>query len=206
MSAIDNALTEPRPGVLPLPEGWIPLAPQDADPGEWVEGYLDQLEVQPTPIARAQLRYGLLSLMEMASGMRPGKRYNYAFVEDPTAGLVRALLTVQMLRVTPDAFENYRTRLAETDLGGDIEVINRTVQDVHLVAGRGLVMHDFTLTAQVEAVPDPALERAILGLFVADRDVMIEFALYAQDLAVFEDMVDYLVKIVAVLDFTGVAQ
>jgi len=58
----------------------------------------------------------------------------------------------------------------------------------------------------VEAVPDPALERAILGLFVADRDVMIEFALYAQDLAVFEDMVDYLVKIVAVLDFTGVAQ
>jgi len=204
MTTHDIATPEAQSDAILLPPGWIALAPEGADPSAWVEAYLDGLTTQPTAIARAQLRYGLLSLIDMAAGMRPGKRYSFAFVEDPTVGLVRALLSLQMLRVTGDAFENYRARLETSTDSETVEVINRTVQRVELAAGSAWLMHDFTLSALPEAIPDPALERAVLGLFVRDADVMIEFSMYAQDLAVFDNMPQYLVDIVAALDISGV--
>ena len=191
------------PSALPLPEGWIALAPPGDDPAVWVEEYLDGLRDQPSAPVRAELRYGLLTMMEMTEGMRPGKRYNFAFLDFPAEGIVRSLLSVQMLRVTPDAIDNYRVLLENADRRDEIQVINRRVFDLELAAGTAVVLHDFTLSAEIEAVAEPALERAIAGLFVTGTDTMIEFALYAQDLTVFDDIVQYLVDIIGNFDISG---
>jgi hypothetical protein len=204
--SIADTTALPQPGTLPLPVGWVPLAPHGADPSDWVEGYLNSLREQPTAIVRAQLRYSLLTVMELAATMRPGKRYNFALLEDPELGAVRALLSVQMLRTPASQMENYRARLEEADQNDSIQVLNREVFDVQFDAGHGIAMHDFTVSAEIEAVPDPALERTIIGLFVTGEDVLIEFSLYAQDLSVFDNMSQYLVDIIATLDISGVNQ
>lgn len=205
MSAAETTAPAPQPGALALPEGWIPLAPPEADPGEWVEAYLDGLREQPSAIVRAQLRYTLLTMMEFTTTMRPGKRYSFALVEDPAQGAVRGLLTMQMMRTPKSQIDNYRDRLRESNQDEATEVLNREVFDIEFPAGHGVVLHDYTVAAEIEALPDPALERTIIGLFLTGPDVLIEFAMYAQDLLAFDNMPQYLVDIVSALDTTGAA-
>lgn len=206
MTEAENAtFASVRPGTLPLPEEWVALAPHGSDPAAWAEEHLDGLGDALTAVERAELRFSLLTVMAFASGLRAGTRYNFGLIEEKAPTAVRALLSVQMLHVAPGAIDNYRDRLTELPDPEVTEVINRTVEDVTFHAGPAVILHDFTMSPTVEVVPDPALERCILGLFVDGSDAMIEFALYAQDLAVFENMVDYLGQIVRNLDFSGVS-
>ena len=43
--------------------------------------------------------------------------------------------------------------------------------------------------------PYPAMERATVGLFVRDSEAFVELTLLTQDLALFGDMLEYLVDI-----------
>ncbi len=183
------------PNTIPLPLGWVRLAPPGTDPVVWTEAYLDGHELEPA--ARRRLRHGILAVLDLAAGMRPGERHNFAFIDEPSTGLVRALLSAQLMHVTPEAYDNYRARLEETGRAGRVDVINRTVEERAVPSGRVIVLHDFTLAGVDQVVPDPALERTILGLFVDGTDALLELALYTQDLALFDDMAGYATELAA---------
>jgi len=190
-------------GAFALPAGWQLLPPVDSDSSEWVETYLDELPVQPIALVRAQLRYGLMTVIDFSHRLPGEGRYNFALVAEPLEGVVHAVLSVQKIRVTGEAYDNLLYRLQNPPPAEGVEVINRTVEEYRVAAGRAIVMHDFMLPVGFESVPGPATERTILSLFMDDSDAMIDFAMYAQDLAAFEDMPAYLVEIVGAISPIG---
>jgi len=202
ITSIPRVLPE---GAFALPAGWQLLPPRGTDASEWVETYLDELPVQPSALVRAQLRYGLMTVIELAHRMPGEARHNFALVGEPLEGLIHAVLSVQKQRVTAEAYDNLLFRMQNPPPVEGVEAINRTVEQFRLAAGRAIVMHDFILPVGMQPIPEPATERTTLSLFIDDSETMLDFAMYAQDLAAFEDMAAYLVEIAGAIKPAGVA-
>jgi len=200
--SMSDARTLPS-GAFALPEGWQLLPARDVEPSEWVEAYLDELVVQPSALIRAQLRYALMTVIDLTLRMPEGARHNFALIGEPLDGVVHSVLSMQKLHVTNDAYANLLHRTQNPLPADGLEALNRTVEEITLPAGRAIVMHDFVVTTEFESIPEPATERTTLALFIDGTDTMLDFAMYAQDLAAFDDMPAYLIEIVAAIHFTG---
>lgn len=178
---------------IDLPVGWVPLPPTGTDQAAWVDEYVTALELEEA--TANSLRFGLLAVMETAASLRAGERQSYAFIDDPTSGMVRALLSVQAWSIAADQRDRYRQHLESGNADERIEVINQTFEERELALGPALVMHDFAVATADGEQPIPALERGVVALFVEDSEAMIEFSLYTQDLLLFDDMTAYLAEL-----------
>lgn len=174
---------------------WRALPATDEDAAAAIDTMVEGFAVDPQ--AAERLRHGLTAVTTLARSLAPGERRSYALVRDPGNGAVEALLSTRVSRVSTTAVDDYRARIAEGRRQDDIDIVNRTVEERDLPQGHALVVHDITLREDGEGLIEPALERTILALFVHDSDVLIEFYLATQDLALFDDMVGYLVDLVA---------
>lgn len=190
-------MTNVKDGVLVIEIGdtWteLPVGPDGADQriAQILEGF------QLDEAARIRLDYSLRRVIEVAAGLPAGARRNYALVPDPATGSVQALLSLRVSRVTPDAYDNYLAAASGLESDDRLEVIRRTVEEVVLPAGRGVLSRDFTLQRSSEGVPDPATERTFLALFPTNADSAVEFTLITQNLALFADAGEYLLALAA---------
>ena len=203
---MSESMSAPRTlpaGTFALPAGWQLLPSIDINTSEWVETYLDELPVQPSALVRAQLRYALMTVIDFSHRLPGEGRYNFALIGEPLQGIVHAVLSVQKLRVTDEAYDNLLYRVQNPPPAEGVESINRTVEEYRLAAGRAIVMHDFIVPVEFEPIPEPATERTTLSLFADDSDSLLDFAMYAQDLAAFDDMPAYLVEIVGAISPIG---
>jgi len=178
---------------LDLPVGWVPLPRTGSNQEGWADAYVAELGLEEA--AAFSLHFGLLAVMNTAAAMRPGERQSYAFIEDPTTGMVRALLSVQVWGLPAAQRQVYRERIEAENTAEGIEVINQTFEERILAAGPAIVMHDFTVAVSEGEQPVPALERGVVALFVEGTDAMIELSMYTQDLLLFDDMTAYLVEL-----------
>lgn len=205
MSASTSETRELPGSVFTLPRGWQLLPVAEVDASEWVESYLDALPQQPTALIRAHLRFSLMTAIDMLHRLPGTARRNFALIPQPLDGVVRSLLSMQKVQVTGNTYDSLLDRMQNPPAADGLEAINRTVDEIMLPAGRAIVMHDFVVSTDFESVPEPATERATLSLFLDGTDTMLEFAMYAQDLAAFESMTAYLIDLVAVLEKPGAA-
>ncbi|MGN6274018.1 MAG: hypothetical protein ACTHMQ_13125 [Protaetiibacter sp.] len=181
---------------LPLSGAWFRLP----DQGDDVETQIDALLAEFAPLdeePRRQLEAGLRIVTGLAHSLAPGARTSHALILQPDSGRVQALLSIRLSRVTADAYDNYLTTARAFSGDERIEVIKRTVEEVELPDGRGILSHDFTLAVQREGVADPALERCFLAYFPSGFETAIEFTLLTQNLALFDDAPSYLLAVAA---------
>lgn len=169
----------------------LPTPEEDADLA--IEKLITSLEVDEA--AERGLRTGLGSVNVLAHRLTTGNRRSYALVRNPASGIVDALLSTKLSQVEPDAYDQYFAAIRATDVADGFEIINRTLIETRLPAGRAIVLHDFTATDDSGGMPEPALERAILALFVDGSAALIEFYLAAQNLALFADMEEFLITL-----------
>jgi hypothetical protein len=181
---------------LPLAGGWLQLPDQGDDVDAGIAALLAELGELDAEATR-QLGAGLRIVTGLAHSLAPGARTSHALVLQPDSGRVQALLSIRLSRITPEAYDNYLA--AARAYAGDerVEAIKRSVEEVQLPDGRGILSHDFTLAIQREGVPDPALERCFLAYFPDGFDTAVEFTLLTQNLALFEDAPAYLVALAA---------
>lgn len=191
-----SASIDIEPNVLVLEPAWKLLPEPGGDPTGAIEAIVAEFDLREQ-VASA-LQVALLRANEYALGLAPGSRRSFALVSDPQTARVDAVLSARLSRVAPDAYEEYlRGAESSADANPEVEVINRTLVELVLPAGRAIATHDFTLNRNEDGVPQPALERALIALFVTGSPALIEFSVAAQDLAVFDDMADYLLGVVS---------
>ena len=190
-------MTNIEDGVLVVEIGdiWteLPTGPEGAD--ERIAQIIEGFHVDES--AARRLDYSLRMVIAVAANLPAGARRNYALVPDPGSGSVQALLSLRVSRITPDAYDNYLAAARALESDDNLEVIRRSVDEVVLPAGRGVLSRDFTLERVTEGVPNPALERTFLALFPTDADSAVEFTLLTQNLALFADAGEYLLALAA---------
>ena len=147
--------------------------------------------------AERRLEHALGAVARVALELPAGARRNYALVPAPHSGTVEALLSMRVSRVTADAYDNYLAAASGLESDDRLEVIRRTVDEVVLPSGRGVLSRDFTLPVGAGGVPDPAMERTFLALFPDGGDSAVEFTLLTQNLALFSDAGEYLLALAA---------
>ena len=184
--------------TVQVPAGWVALPGQDDDADTRIAEILDGLdfgEDRAEPAGRLAAALGTVTAL--AAALPAGARRSFAFVIAPHTGRVEALLSMRVSRITPGAYDNYL--VAARSLSGDegTEVIRRTVEEVDLPTGRGVLSHDFTLPVAREGVPNPAMERTFLALFPHGGETGVEFTLLTQNLALFSDTGAYLMALAA---------
>lgn len=190
-------MTNVKDGVLvvEIDGSWteLPAGPDGAD--ERLAEIIGGFELDES--AAGRLERSLRLVMAVAANLPAGARRSYALVPDPTSGSAQALLSLRVSRVTPDAYDNYLAAARALESDDKLEVIRRTIDEVVLPAGRGVLSRDFTLARVTEGVPDPATERTFLALFPTDADTAVEFTLLTQNLALFADAGEYLLALAA---------
>lgn len=184
--------------TVQVPAGWIALPGQDEDAGARIAEIVDGLdfgEDRDEPAGRLAAALGTVTAI--AAALPAGARRSFAFVIAPHTGRVEAMLSMRVSRITPGAYDNYL--IAARSFSGDesTEVIRRTVEEVELPTGRGVLSHDFTLPVAPEGVPNPAMERTFLALFPHGGETGVEFTLLTQNLALFSDTGAYLMALAA---------
>lgn len=177
-------------------ESWIPLPAENADHVEAIRQLVESFGLDDDLTAR-RLGFALDMVMRVAHELPAGARKSYALVPSPHSGMVEALLSMRVSRVTTDAYENYLAAASTLESNERLEVIRRSVDEVVLPAGRGVLSRDFTLPRAVQGVPDPAMERTFLALFPDDSDSAVEFTLLTHNLALFSDAGEYLLALAA---------
>jgi hypothetical protein len=175
---------------------WKRLPTASGDHERQIDAVIAELGVDGS--AAARLNYGLHAVAHVAGNLSAGERHSFALIREPSTGVVDALLSTRVSRVEDGALDGYRARVGENRPGEQhVSSVNRTVEERRLPQGLAVIVHDITLREDGDGLVDPALERVILALFVSSADVLIEFYLATQNLALFDDAVDYLVELVA---------
>ncbi|MEP6481212.1 MAG: hypothetical protein ABJA94_04305 [Rhodoglobus sp.] len=190
MSATSNDYT------VSFDAAWRVLPTADEDAASVIHDLVEALNVEDP--AADGLRRGLEAVTALSRELAPGQRNSWALVRDPSSGAVDALLSTRVSLVGPSAIDDYRARIADGQHGDpEIRVVNRTVSERELAVGTALIVHDFTLHEDAEGLIDPALERAVVALFLSGTNKLVEFYLVTQNLALFDDIAEYLVSIVS---------
>lgn len=140
-----------------------------------------------------RLEYGLRAVTTLALGLPPGMRISHALVLRPETGTVDALLSVRLSITVPEGYDNY-VRAARAVVGTEeTELIRRTVDELQIPGARAVASRDFTLPRQREGIPAPAMERAFLAVFPHEAETVVEFSLFTQNLALFDDPTEFLI-------------
>lgn len=175
-----------------LPQTWHLLAGDAADVDERITAIISKLAVEHDS-ARQQLTRGLRAVTALALGLPGGARTNHALVSVPESGVVDALLSIRLSVTASAAYDNY-VRAARSVMGTEeTELIRRTVDELEIPGARAVASRDFTLPRQREGIPAPAMERAFLAVFPHEAETVVEFSLFTQNLALFDDPTDFLI-------------
>lgn len=174
-----------------LPPGWLRLASTEAE----LEAAAAAGTVARDAGTGEQFDEALAAVRAWTD-QRPD-RYHWAFVPEPAAGVVSAVLSLQTLRVRSETFAEYAAAAAAD--GGD-RVLSRTFDLVDLPAGRAVRRWDIVVPPAGDGPSEAALERAVVGLFPAQSRTAYEFSLVTQSLSAFSDIVGYLTAIVATVE------
>lgn len=186
----DTRATVPHSYVLPIPEGWHELPAPGDDSAQAVLALAERLAPKAESVER--LRHALEDVVLLSTMLKPGHRRNYVLVTDPGLGVADALMSVRFSRVEPDAFGQYlaaieRARSADPN----IETITSTVSELSLQAGPAILLKDVTVKREQEGIIAPAIERAIVSIFVDAAPAMLEILIATRNLARFEDIGEY---------------
>lgn len=185
---------------LTIPSDWYQLPTPDVPVAEYWAPTVAQLEVDEETASR--LVFGLSNVTAVARAKSGGVRAGWALIAEPTRGRVDALMTLNLLARSEGDFDRYLAfATADQDADAPIEVINRTVTRAEFATGPAVVVHDFTLVRNEGGVPEPALERATVGVFPTVGAVAFELAIITQDLAVFEDVAALATEIASQMKF-----
>lgn len=175
-----------------LSEKWHVLASDAADVDERIEAIIGQ--VAPTrDSVRGRLARGLRAVSGLALGLPAGARTNHALISVPESGVVDAVLSIRLSVARPEAYDNYLRAARELVDSRTTELIRRTVDEIEIPGARAVASRDFTLPRQREGIPAPAMERAFLAVFPHEAETVVEFSLFTQNLALFDDPTDYLI-------------
>lgn len=188
---MNSAISDP--GTLDIPLEWLLIAPNGMDRAEWADSIARELGLDSSE--DSEFRRGLGIITEIADSLRPENRHTFVMLHGANKGTIRAMLSIQMLRVGPGAWDDYSAFHDTASQLAEVEFINRRVEERALTAGRALVIHEFTLRRGEGDSQYPAMERAVIGLFVNDSEAFVELTLITQDLALFGDMLEYLVDL-----------
>lgn len=175
-----------------LAEQWHELAASDVEAEAHNAAIIESFDLDDEN-ARRNLEAGLRAVTRIAFGLPQGVRTSHALVLHPASGRVEALLSARLSRVTPEGFDNYLVAARALQSDESTEVIRRAVDEVTIPAARAVLSSDFTLPLQREGVVAPAMERAFLAVFPEGYETVVEFALFTQNLALFENAGDFLV-------------
>ena len=181
---------------IELSTAWVELP----GPAEEREAALDAIVERYADVAdepRGRLRRSLGIVAQIASELAPGAHSSFALILTPGSGLVEALLSIRVTRVTPDAYDNYLSAARALDGDTSTELIRRRVEEVALPEGRAILSSDFTLPIVREGIPSPATERTFLAIFPDGYETATEFTLLTQNLALIEDAGSYLLALAA---------
>jgi hypothetical protein len=186
----DVGVAVPHSYVLPIPEGWheLPL------PGEGSDLAVVALAERLAPQGKyvEVLRHALADVVELSTMLKPARRRNYALVTDAKLGVADALMSVRLSRVEPDAFGQYLSAIERSkSTDPNIETVTRTVSEVTLQVGPAILLKDVTVKRQQEGIIAPAIERALISIFVDAAPAMLEILVATRNLARFEDIGEY---------------
>jgi hypothetical protein len=180
---------------LELPPFWFEFKNAGREHEPNYSDFLDVWEVDDD--IRQRLLFGLKNAWAFASANISENSRRWVMIQDARAGRVDAVLSLDVVSREPGDDERYsKAARDEVSVGGNLEVINRTVSTRDAPAGPAVVIHDFVLPHSDEEERHPATERAVAGVFPLTWDVIAEFSLVTQDLGLFADIQGVLVSIV----------
>lgn len=175
-----------------LPDTWHLIASEPADADTRITAIVDQLAPTSDNV-RIRLARGLRAVTGIALGLPVGARSNHALINRAESGVVDALLSIRLSVTRPDSYDNY-VRAARAVVGTEeTELIRRTVDELQIPGARAVASRDFTLPRQREGIPAPAMERAFLAVFPHEAETVVEFSLFTQNLALFDDPTEFLI-------------
>jgi hypothetical protein len=185
---------------LRLTDGWYAITPVQGKDGPDTDGLISRLSLSEE--RTTELRAAVDTVWQFASiGLIDGSE-RWVLIGDPSLGRIDAVLSLDLHAARgesgPDAYvELARKGAAEDD---SIEVINRTVERHELPVGTAVAIHDFALPRPDLEPSGPAIERAVVALFLTAEPMMVEFSLVTQDLGLTDSIGEYLMRIVGTFE------
>jgi hypothetical protein len=178
--------------AISIPGDWYPLPGLTAT-DEALTELVSSFALPEEP--RGRLLYALENVQRVV--MRAEGRTNWAMIRDARSGRVDAIMAMSFPRQTSESLADYRRAADSVQPNPELEQVERTVTEFTLNAGTAIVVHEFVLPRTDGGVSDPAVERAVVGVFPTGFDSFVEFALTTQDLGVFDDAGEYLLSVAA---------
>lgn len=178
--------------AIPIRNAWLPLPASSLD--QSIESIVGELALGADDAEG--LINALHAVSATAAALPAGARRNYALVVSPGARRVEALLSIRVSTVTGKALADYLAAAESVTSDDRAEIIDRSIREAELAAGRAVISHDFLLPASSGGIALPTLERGFLALFPTDRSTMIEFTIITQNLALFDDLAEYMIALV----------
>jgi len=180
--------------VVELSTSWIELPAPGPDAASALAELVAGLEI-PAEEARDRLARSLASVLAITAELAPGERRSHALILAPTTGRVDAILSMRVVMVVPEAYDNYLAAARALEGRDDVELLNHVVEEVALPLGRAILTRDFIQPVSDGGVPAPATERGFLAVFVDGHDFAAEFTVLTQNLALFDDLGSYLMAL-----------
>ena len=180
--------------TLDLHAAWWPLGDGSATPEVVADAVIEDAALPESP-EREALRAQLVGVGRLAAGLPSGSRWSWALVRDPRIGRAEALLSVRASATEGDLYARYLTEAGERVSTETTELIQPRVLETVVPGGRVIVTRDFTRRVVREGVMPPVMERCTAGVFLNDENALLEITLITPDLALFDDIVDYVLNL-----------
>lgn len=182
--------------TLDLHPAWWPLGDGSATPQVVADAVIEDAALPESP-EREALRAQLVGVGHLAAGLPAGSRWSWALVQDPMAARAEALLSVRFSPTEGDLYARYIEEAGLRASTETTELIEPRVVEARVPGGRVVVTHDFTRRIMKEGVQPPVMERCTAGVFLDGEDALLEITLITPDLALFDDMVAYVLNLAA---------
>jgi len=189
----DISTDRPAAYALTVPANWYLLPEEGEDPEARFQEILVQLEAGPETAAALRPAFG--QLLELASVLKPGQRKTYGFVASAERGVADAIMSFRLTSVTADAYGEYLAAVETASTGASIRVVNREVAEARVPAGRAVVLNDVLALDDQQGIVSPALERAIVAVFLDTTPVLFEVYVSTQNLGRFPDIAEFALEI-----------
>lgn len=185
--------------LLNIPERWAELPA----PGDDLDAALDVITAASgaTGDPALRLRQGLAGITAYAWSR--DNRRNWGFINEPESGRVNALMSLSFRStVTGDREDYLATAQAIPEIINGVEVINHVVEERAVPAGKAVIIHDFTLDLPDDEGARHSMERAVIGFFPTNWDVLMEFSIVTHEMNLFPDIAGYLLTVVEAIQIS----
>ncbi|QNO38145.1 hypothetical protein H4J02_03700 [Protaetiibacter sp. SSC-01] len=188
--------------TLSLAPQWWPLG-DGSDPIDAViDVLIERLAPELAPAEERGLRASLAVHAEWARTLAPGQRRSYALVRDPETARADALLSWRYGEAPEGAYEHMLASARAQTSTDTVELVDPSVVETRVPLGRAIVVHDVAY-ARTPGVQRPARERCIVAVFFDDSDALLELTVSTIDLALFDDLPEYVLRLAAGEELTA---